>query len=346
MHCERLQVTSAEWDKMREGFPDRTIFQTSAWLAFVAETQRAEPVLAALKEGARVLGYFAGLIVHRLGLRILGSPLPGWTTSYMGFNLQEGLDRKSAAEALVRFAFAEMHCVHLEFMDRQLPAEGATEGGFEQRPYTSFEIDLRQSEEQLLAHMTHQKRGNLKKSLRCGLVVEQANEVQFADDYYAQLRQVFARQSLVPTYDVERVRALIRHLQPTGKLLLLRARDREGRCIATSISMGINRTAHLWGAASLREYQILRPNELLTWQVMGYWKQQGMQTLDLTGNGEYKKWYGATRIQVPWLRKSRHPLFSHMRNSAREFFLLKQRLAGKWNRHAVPAGAGAEVELT
>jgi len=74
----------------------------------------------------------------------------------------------------------------------------------------------------------------------------------------------------VPTYGVDRVRALIRNLHPTGRLLLLRARDPEGKGIATGIYPGMNDVAQFWGNASFRSGQQWRPNETLHWYAMRY----------------------------------------------------------------------------
>ena len=66
--------------------------------------------------------------------------------------------------------------------------------------------------------------------------------VAFADEYYEQLLEVFARQGLVPPYKVDRVRALVRHLEPTGWVpLLLRARDSRGECIAPELFSGLTK---------------------------------------------------------------------------------------------------------
>jgi len=54
----------------------------------------------------------------------------------------------------------------------------------------------------------------------------------------------------VPTYSAERVRLLMKQLFSTGRLLAVRARDPEGRCIATSLCPGFNNTAFFWGNAS------------------------------------------------------------------------------------------------
>jgi hypothetical protein len=81
--------------------------------------------------------------------------------------------------------------------------------------------------------MTSACRRAIRKSEKEGVVVEQTSGVDFADEYYAQLEDVFAKQSLRPMYGVSRVRELVRSLEPTGRLLLLRARAPDGtRCAA------------------------------------------------------------------------------------------------------------------
>ena len=111
-------------------------------------------------------------------------------------------------------------------------------------------------------------RYSIRKAAKLGVVVEEARDEQFADDYYAQLREVFAGQGLVPTYGKERTLLLMRHLLPTGNLLLLRARAPDGRCIATGIFLGMNRRAYFWGNASWRKDRHFCPNEALHWYAM------------------------------------------------------------------------------
>src|ERR1043166_5058347 len=100
LNFERINLDSVDWERQLEEFPDRTVFQTRAWLSFVATTQHAEPVVAALKDGQQPVGYFIGLIVQKFRLRILGSPFPGWTTSYMGLCLKPSTSRRRAIEAV------------------------------------------------------------------------------------------------------------------------------------------------------------------------------------------------------------------------------------------------------
>ncbi len=331
---ERVDVRSCDWSKL-DAYPDRYVSQRREWVEFVADTQQGEPVVAALKDGPDTVGYFTGLIVRKFGLPILGSPFPGWTTPYMGFNLAEDVSRRAALEALLPFAFKTLGCLHLEVKDRLLTAEDAAVLGLETTPFHTFEIDLRRTEEEIWAGFTSACRRAIRKAEREGVVVEQASDVEFADDYYAQLRDVFAKQSLVPTYDLERVRSLIRHLQPTGNLLLLRARDRDGLCIGTAIFPAMNRTAFFWGGASWRSHQILRPNEPLFWYALRYWRDRGMEVLDLGGGGEYKRKYGVTEVTVPFVRCSRFRALSHLRAAAKGAVRAQQVFLGRFSRGGV-----------
>jgi len=168
----------------------------------------------------------------------------------------------------------------------------------------------------------------IRKAEKSGITIEEAHDLTFADEYYQQLVDVFARQKLVPTYTLERVRTLIKHVEPTGRLLLLRARDSGGKCIASGIFPGFNKVAEFWGNASFRSSQILRPNELIHWYAMRYWKRRGAEIYDWGGEGRYKEKYGCTSHQVPWFTKSRSELIAKLRQEARKIFERKQRFLG------------------
>jgi hypothetical protein len=312
---QRLDWNECDWERM-DAYHDRVIFQTREWVSFVARTQNAEPVVAAVNDGATTVGYFTALIVRRFGAGILGSPFPGWTTSYMGFNLDDGVPRREALKALPTFAYRSLGCLHFELKDRRVGAGDASDLGFAQELNHTFELDLRASEEEMFSRMSSSCRWSVRKAEKAGVLVEEAADLTFADDYYAQLVDVFAKQSLTPTYGVERVRELIRALFPTGRLLLVRARAPSGECIATGIFPAMNGTAYFWGSASWRQHQHYRPNEAIFWHAMKYWKHRGMNFLDLVGGGDYKRKYGPAELTVPSFRKSRIAGLAQLRDVA------------------------------
>ncbi|HEV7218324.1 MAG TPA: GNAT family N-acetyltransferase [Terriglobales bacterium] len=329
MKCKTVNFDAANWELL-DKFHDRTVFQTREWIDFISQTQVATPLLLELHEGKDVAGYFNGLVFNRLGVKILGSSFPGWTTPYIGFNMVPGASRRDALAALEQFAWDELKCLHMEVSDPNFTVEDGKELGFTCSSYASYRTDLTKSEEQLFDGMDSACRRCIRKAEKSGVAIEEAHDLAFADEYYEQLKDVFAKQELVPTYDVERVRALVRNLEPTGRILLLRARDSEGKCIASGIFPGFNKIAEFWGNASFRSSQNLRPNELIHWYAMRYWKRRGIEVYDWGGEGAYKEKYGCAPHQVPWFTKSRYELISKLRGEAKKMFDRKQKVLGWW----------------
>jgi CelD/BcsL family acetyltransferase involved in cellulose biosynthesis len=325
LRLHRVEPSAALWAD-RAAYDDRLIFHTDPWLRFVARAQRAEPVLATVTDGDAPVGHFTGLLTKRYGLRILGSPMAGWTTSYMGFNLDPAIERRRALEALMPFAFGELGCAHLEIRDRGLTEPDLAGLGLRWAAAPTAVIDLRPGEDALFGAMASACRRNIRKADRSGVVIEEVtDDPAFAGEFYEQLRDVFAKQNLVPTYSIDRVRGLIRELGPAGHLLLLRARDAEGRCIATAVLPWYHRTMYFWGGASYREHQHLRPNEALIWHAMRWARGRGVTEFDFVGGNAYKAKYGTTEVPVPWARRSRSPLVAGLRDAAKQGFALKQR---------------------
>lgn len=340
LRLERLELDRCDWERM-DRLPDREIFQTREWLEFVGRTQGAEPVVAAVLRGDERVGYFTGLIIRRFGVRVLGSPFPGWTTGSMGFNLDDGVGRRAALEALVPFAFRELGCLHLELKDRRLSGADFEPLGFRCSPFETFELDLTRDEEAIFAAMSRTCRWAIRRSAKNGVTIEEAHDEDFADEYYAQLEDVFAKQSLKPPYDAERVRELIRCIQPTGRMLLVRALSPAGDPIATAIFPAMNGTAWFWGGASWRSHQKLLPNEPVFWYAIRHWRARGMTVLDTNGGGDYKRKFGVEELTIPFARKSRVPGVGPLRDVAASLYT-RSAFRGRRTRRSATRRPGAD----
>jgi hypothetical protein len=160
----------------------------------------------------------------------------------------------------------------------------------------------------------------------------------------------------VPSYDLQRVRDLIRHLESTDRLLLLRAVAPDGRRVASGIVLAFNKTAYFWGGASVRDQQLkkLRPNEAIFWFAMRWAREKGCSELDTCGGGQYKTRYGGPELRVPRFRCSRIPLLGSLRNTAAVLVdtgmalrgrrdTLLARLRPGSDRAAAPASGAGEV---
>ncbi|MGZ7090776.1 MAG: GNAT family N-acetyltransferase [Candidatus Angelobacter sp.] len=332
---ERVPYTPEWWESTLQQFPDWNIYQTAPWLTFLAETQGGEIITAALLDGNSTVGYFSGLVVKKFGLRLLGSPLPGWTTIYMGFNLMPEVPRWLAFEALERFAFRDLGCQHFEVADRYGTAEDGKRAGLEQRFFNTYRTDLTKTEQNLFDELDPMYRRCIRKAERCKVVIEEAiGDDAFAVEFYEHVKDVFRSKRQPPMYPGDWVTKFIHYLGPTDHLALFRARDADGRCIATCISHGMNGFAQLWGTASLRKYQHLRPNQAMHWHALRYWRNRGAQCFDWGGDGEYKKRYATQKITVHRFCKSSIPFLSKLRDYARVAFIQQRLVKGWWEQSA------------
>lgn len=324
----RLSPNQVPWQSL-DLFHDRVVFQTKPWLDFLCESQAGEPIVAEISESGTLAGYYSGVLVRKAAFPILGSSFPGWATPYVGFNLVPGRSRASIFQAFESWAFTDLKCMHFEISDLHFADDDARGTDVSSMTYETYQSDLRRSESELFGAMSSACRRCIRKAEKSGVTVEEASDPEFAEEYYEQLKDVFAKQGKAPTYNLNRVRLLIKHLQPSGNLLLLRARSTDGICIGTGIYPGFNKSAEFWGNASWRQHQHLRPNETLHWYAMRYWKNRGAELFDWGGGGEYKEKYGVTPLRVPWFYKSKYKWVSSARDGLRSLYYSAQPLIGR-----------------
>lgn len=325
---ERLAPEEVDFDAL-DRFDDRLFCQRRPWLDFLESFVPGEPVIAALRRGGERVGYFTGILFRRAGFKILASPFRGWTTPYMGFNLRPEISRAAALAALERFAFQELGCLHLEIADRYMSIEDGRALGYAHRMISGYMSDLTPSEDEIFAGMDSACRRAIRKSVKSGVTVEEAAPAGFAEEHYRLLLHVFAKQGLKPSYGVDRVRKLIDHCHGDGHLLLLRAVEPGGRCIATGIYPAFGGYSFFWGNGSDPAFLSLRPNEALHWHAMRHWKGRGGRQHDWGGGGAYKAKYGGTPFTAPSFWKSRYGIIRLARDTAEKLYyfprLLKRR---------------------
>ena len=296
-------------------------------------------MIATLKDGQSVAGYFAGLIVRKLGLKILGSPFVGWATERMGLRLLPGVPRREAIEALMRYAFHDLGCVHLEFSDLHTTPDDVAGLGFDVTVNNDHFVDLRPDEEEIYRNMNRSARRycNREGPAR-GLVVEEAYDEEFAKDFCSQMTEVFARRGLVPTFGEKRVLLLMRHLLPTGNLLLLRARFRRTlRCDGPF--SGSQRSRPLLGQRQRPGHAATAPQR--TAPLVRHVPLEAPRHASIR-NGR-RRIYGKVRrhtLPAVALRRSKFRWIGHARNLAETGYRLYQRLAGVGKRK--DAGQGEE----
>lgn len=304
----KYEFTQIEWTQLNvaefHSLPDKTVLTTKEWIEFIIEDSEAVPFIIRITQGLKFVGYFSSLIVKKFGVKILGSPFPGWSTPFMGFDLNEGYVREEILLELIPFIIKETGCVFVQISDRKFDFDKlkAIQKDLDIVVSKSETLELGIEGDDVLQYkkMKTDCRNFIKQFERRGALIEEAEpDDSFAEEYYKQLEDVFAKQNLVPTYTVEKVKRLLKHLADSGMVYCLRVKNPDGEKIASSIYPGFNKKMFFWGGASLRSNQHYRPNEYMLYKAMSYWRNRGCVEFDMVGNRGYKKKFGSWEVHYP-----------------------------------------------
>ena len=311
--------------------PGKSVFTTMGWLNYIQEDSKVTPLFLRITRGEKLVGYFTAMIQKSYGFRIIASPFAGWSTCYMGFDLVDAMVNKLDLIPCVTDYLFKVKKAHLiEIVDRDITVEDARERGYRTSAAETLELEIDRTDEELFKVFKTDCRNFIRQFERRGASLEYATpDDTFAQEYYTQLKDVFAKQGLVPTYSLEKVKCLLRNLREQDTVLCLRVRDPEGNCIATSIYPGYNEKFFFWGGASYRSGQHYRPNEYMLWTAIRYWRDKGYKLFDMVGIRDYKRKFGSHEVQYAHIFLARSKVIFWLREMAKKMFFFMLKVKGK-----------------
>ena len=312
----------------RSGY-GHTVFTTCAWLRFLMKNQGVEPVVLSLCRDGKEDAVFVGGVIKKAGIRILGSPFEGWLTPDMGFIRINQLDVEQALYVVRNYAFHTLKCWFVQITDKEIPLQEVS-GKFHFQVSKLLYLDNSRSEDEVLEGFTKNGRRDVRAFERKGTHIRKVPfDRDFADLYYAQLIDVFAKQGLKPFYPIEKVYDLVdAFADEPDRVLALEACLEDGTCIATVFSFGYRKWGYYMGAASFREHQKYLPNEGLFWAFVRHWNENQVPDLDLVGYRQYKMKYAPVLVDEPTIYFERVPGLLFMKNTARKMITLLRKIRG------------------
>jgi hypothetical protein len=318
-----------DWDATVRNYGSKYLFHETCWLRFLARSQGARIEGWKLLDGhGAVLGYFSAATVRKGFFHLLGSPLQGWTTNFMGPLVNE-VDAASAVAVLER-AWRARGLDYVELCNPALPAAVMRAAGFELDP-DSTELVTLDDEAAMWGRLKSECRNRIRRGQKNGLEVERTQDPTFVQEYYTQLQQVFLRQGLAPTYGEDRVRALWETLMPLGKLLALRVR-RGDDVVATGLFPHDERAVYFFGGACRPAAYSLYPNELLHWSAMLAALEAGIPCYNMCGSGGFKVKFGGTTLVTERWFKALSPLATVGRRAFKRYVRARQWVSGRLRR--------------
>ncbi|MEH7502856.1 GNAT family N-acetyltransferase [Neobacillus drentensis] len=308
----------------------QTVFKTKEWLTFLEKNGKGKSVVLQITEGNETLAFFVGMVFKQFGIKIMGSPFEGWATCNMGFCARETVDRLSLIEIVKKYVFNNLKCLYMEIVDVHISCESLKNFKYHNIPQSTYVLNINRPDEELFKSFKSNCQRLIRQFERRGAAISQVKPtIEFANEYYDQLIDVFEKQNLKPNYNRKKVIDLISAFQdnPEG-LLCLKVCDPNGKCIATSIFPGLNDTCYFWGGASYREYQNYRPNEYMFWYAIKYWRDRGATAMDMVGLREYKKKFSPDLVVYPRIIISKYRFLITVRNGAKKAIQFFRKIRG------------------
>lgn len=311
-------------------FKNKKLFMTLDWLKFVEEDSKAKPLFLRITKDGKFIGYFTGMIVKKFGIKILGSPFSGWSTCYMGFDVVPGINKLDLIPTVNNYLFQNKKVLLIEITDRDITVPDATAYGYDVAVSNTLELDINRTDEELFKVFKSDCRNFIRQFERRGAVCEKvAPSEDFAIEYYEQLKDVFAKQGLVPTYSLKKVKCMMRNLTDSENVLCQKVIDPDGICIATSIFLAYNDTFYFWGGASYRSGQHYRPNEYMLWSAIRFWREKGFKTFDMVGVRDYKRKFGSHEVEYAHMTFAKYKIIKTMRNFVKKAYFKSLEIKGK-----------------
>jgi predicted N-acyltransferase len=317
-----------DWDRIVAGYESGTLYHSSGWLSFLEHTQDARVIVEPFSDGLD--GYHVAALVRKGPFQILGSPLPGWTTVRMGplFN-RNGTDQSALAAEIGDFG--KRHKISMfELVSWQLDDSVMIEDGWSGQPDHTMVVPLPSTHQELWDdRLKSTCRNRIRKAQKNGLTVEIGLDDKLVDDVWDRVDAIFRHQDLVVSYDKARIQALYDELAPRDRVVGVRVIAPDGHLAACGIFPFDDKCIYFWAGASRPEDRALVPNELMHYELMCHAIDRGITSYDMCGGGDYKKKFGAERVDTQrWLRYY-NPLAKYGRATVSKVVRTRQKLAGR-----------------
>lgn len=341
----RVEVRSpSEIDGFLPRFSARSVFHTRAWVELLTEAFGLRPLVLAAFDGNEPVALWPLLELRKGPLRVLGSPLPGWGTAYMG-PLFSGVDPHAASAAMLarpevrRASYIEARVID---PDDRLPL--ATFGFRLLQRFETYLLTLDPPEPVIWAACESRCRNAVRKAHKNGFVVRAETGVDWIDDFWAMSKEVFGRWQLSPPYDRRFLGLLWSHLAPARVQVL--SSFLGGERAATVVLLHDDQSMYYWGGACFDRFRQLNPNNALLWEGIRLAIQLKLRSVDFISSsgtaGTFKKSFGPRAVTTArhWGR-SRTTL-EHVLKRIYESYL-RQRIRSRASADRDPSAISASL---
>jgi hypothetical protein len=323
---------AADWDDLVRGFPDHTVFHTMPWLRTVSAANNVKPILIKVMRDGRCAALWPFLVMKKGPLRVLGSPLPGWSTAYLGPLIQEDAPAEDVVERVLGHERIRRHAyLACKMVTRRRPIDMERFGFTKVLDLETYIVDLTLPRERLWENLKSECRTRIRKAERAGVRVREECDDLFIDDYWRMSVETFAKSNIQPTHSRTFVVELWRNLYPARRVRAFSA-FMNGERMATLVLPHDDHTMYYWGGASYAQYRDVPAHNLLHWHAINAACDMRLLEYDFIstygGPGRFKKTFGPQTVAMAthW-EHSQSKLMAALKRGYQTYLLKRRRIS-------------------
>lgn len=295
------EATIEEWPQLLKQFPQHSVFHRLPWMQTIEDVHGATLRLLRADIDDECVALWPVFFTRKGPLRIIGSPLGGWSTPYMGPLLQPHVDAKSVIAEMLRSPLLKRYsyfaCKTLNYDQAPIDLEPY---GFESvLKFETYALDLTIGLESLWDNLKSECRSRIRKAEKLGLEVRLEQDDSFLEDYWAMSVETFALTHIQPMFTRPFITEVWRRMHAAGDVCTLSA-FQNGERIAALVLPYDGNSMFYWTGASWVRCRSIPAHNLLHWKAIEHAVQLGLKRYDfistLGGAGRFKRTFGPQTV--------------------------------------------------
>lgn len=320
MRLERYKVRPSDWNELIKGFDSKTLFHETVWHDHILSIhKKSEMLYFSIYEGRNIIGYFCGLVVRKFIFKIMGSPLTGTGTNYMGPLVHPGIDQDKliiAIDAMLK----QNNIDYFEMCNDVLRSEVLEKNNYQLKNGKTHSVVIADNDNEAFSNLKSTCRNRIRKGIKNELKTEITDSPLIVDSFYQQYKEVYGKQGKSVPFGVKRVNSLYDNLYSTDRLLAVWVKKGE-TVVASGLFPYDEKAIYFWGAASWIRYHKFCPNELLHWEVIKFAVTKRLKEYNMCGgHSKFKDKFGGADV----------PYIKYFKNNSKVVDLLSS-LYKKWH---------------
>ena len=297
-----LKASWEQWDGLVDRMEQRTVFHRASWLRTLEAAYGLRTLLVTVVEDGACVALWPWLWLRKGPVRVIGSPLPGWSTPYMGPLFASGEEpTRIVRKILASGVLGSWSYAACRVLDHRAPVDLPCHGFELHGRFQTCWIDLSRDEDALWSALKGSCRSRVRKARKSGVTIRVEENDDYIPDFWEVAKEVFSRSGRKPTFTHAFLRELHDRAFDRGELLVVSAWH-DGRRIASLVLPHDDVTAMYWAGGAHPAALAQAPNNLLHWEAIRECRRRGLLRYDFIstkgGPGRFKKTFGPEIAEV------------------------------------------------